>query len=136
MVTCPRLSTFVCLLRYKSADSKKKKEEKKDGHVILTHHHRGKFGHTQGVLKQKLIPMAEFKITGSTVLDWENPGYSDIALSVVSVGSRDHQQRLIFFFSFFFFVASPDSILLSYSSKWPFTMQNLPPSPRRLGGKV
>ena len=36
-----------------------------------------KFGHTQGVLKRKLIPIADFKIR--TVLDWENPGYGNVA---------------------------------------------------------
>ena len=36
-----------------------------------------KFGHTQGVLKRRLIQIAEFKI--HTVLYWEKPGYGDVA---------------------------------------------------------
>ena len=33
---------------------------------------RGKFSHSQGVLKRKPIHMAEFR---TVLLDWENPGY-------------------------------------------------------------
>ena len=36
----------------------------------------GKFGHAQGVLKRKPIPIPEFEIV---ILDWENPGYGDVA---------------------------------------------------------
>jgi hypothetical protein len=35
-----------------------------------------KIGHTQGVLKRKLIRMAEFEIT---LINWENPGYGGVA---------------------------------------------------------
>ena len=40
-----------------------------------------KFGHTKGVLKRKLIQIADFKIR--TVLDWENPGYGDVAAATM-----------------------------------------------------